>query len=81
MALLTENPTSSSHLHTLVVELVCSSGRSTVMMAIIIDESANINALAVRTALRASETLVRREMTPKMEHGIRRKARSRRQLW
>ena len=76
MALLTENPTSSSHLHTLVIELVCSSGRSTVMMAIIINESANINALAVRTALRASEMLVRREMMPKMFSGTQNKEES-----
>jgi len=76
VALLTENPTSSSRLHTLVVELVRSSGRSTVTMAVIIDESANINALAVRTALRASETLVRREMTPKMFSGTRNKEES-----
>ena len=76
VALLTENPTSSSHLHTLVVELVCSSGRSTVTMDVIIDESANINALAVRTALRASETLVRRKMTLKMFSGTRNKEES-----
>ena len=76
VALLTENPTSSSHLHTLVVELVCSSGRPMVMMEVIIDESANINALAVRTALRASEMLVRRKMTPKMFSGTRNKEES-----
>ena len=40
-------------------------------MAVIIDERANINALAVRTALRASETPVRREMTTKMLSGTR----------
>jgi len=45
-------------------------------MAIIIDESANINALAVRTALRASETPVRREMTPKMFSGTQNKEES-----
>ena len=46
------------------------------MMAIIINESANINALAVRTALRASETLVRREMMPKMFSGTQNKEES-----
>jgi hypothetical protein len=60
----------------LVVELVRSSGRSTMTMAVIIDERANINALAVRTALRASETPVRREMTTKMFSGTRNKEES-----
>jgi len=60
----------------LVVELVRSSGRSTMTTAVIIDEKANINALAVRTALRASETPVRREMTTKMFNGTRNKEES-----
>ena len=60
----------------LVVELVRSSGRSTMTMAVIIDERANINALAVRTALRASETPVRREMTTKIFNGTRNKEES-----
>lgn len=60
----------------LVVELVRSSGRSTMTIAVIIDERANINALAVRTALRASETPVRSEMTTKMFNGTRNKEES-----
>jgi hypothetical protein len=58
------------------VELVRSSGRSTMTMAVIVDERANINALAVRTALRASETPVRREITTKMFNGTRNKEES-----
>jgi len=45
-------------------------------MAVITDESVNINALAVRTALRASETPVRRETTTKMFSGTRKKEES-----
>ena len=45
-------------------------------MAVITDDRANINALAVRTALRASETPVRRETMTKMFRGTRNKEES-----